>query len=300
MPTTHSVSGGRVPKTKRRRTARRLAGETEADPSRSALAANVMLLQRTIGNRAVQGLFRDDPAKARLLAGRQLPERRRLLANIYAGASGHVQRKVAHTSGKQVDAYIDASPFIKKYVEAKVKAGTKAEGHVIIYNAADFDKAVVKYLMAHENPDTGKLFTKDEATARGANVNAYQGAGKIHVHEDRGEVSTTIHESMHLFEDDTATDLGFNVSEGMTEYFTRMLCKEQKITRTGFYESQLASVEKLVAATSKEKVAAAYFQGKVADLRSELDGKKAGGAGTFNKWVAFMGKSKYGDADGLL
>jgi len=42
--------------------------------------------------------------------------------------------KVAHTEGKAVDTYADASPFLKKYVEVKIKGGTKAEGHVHIYN----------------------------------------------------------------------------------------------------------------------------------------------------------------------
>ena len=42
-------------------------------------------------------------------------------------------------------------------VAAKVKAGTKAEGHVFIHDAADFAKAWVAYATKRTNPKTNKV-----------------------------------------------------------------------------------------------------------------------------------------------
>jgi hypothetical protein len=271
--------------------------------SRMPNAEQVLRLQRTLGNIGVRDLL--DPGHAAVRQGLPRSQSRARLRSVGAAAladtdlslSSSIQRKVKHTTGEKVDTYIDASPFIKTYVADKVKGGTKAAGHVHIHNDADFTKAVVAYLVKHSNPDTGKTFTEDEAKAWAPTVNAFQDDKDIHIHEDRGEVSTSIHESMHLFEDDSFLSKGWDLSEGATEFFTRILCKEQKIERTGFYESQLSSVKKLVDATSKETLAGAYYQGKVAALTTAVDAKAAG---TFAKWLAFMNKKKYADADALL
>jgi hypothetical protein len=214
------------------------------------------------------------------------------------GGNEVVQRAVTHTTGKQVDTYLNASPFIKTYVEAKFKAGTKAEGHVHIHTPAEFVKAWVKYSMGRKNPDTGKVFTEEEAKKWEPNVNAFRDGTEIHVHQDRGETGTAIHESIHLFGSDSYRDkLGFNANEGTTEYFTRMVCAEQKIARGSFYVSERKSIEKLVTVTTKETLAAAFFQGKVDDLEKAVEGKAKG---TFAKWVGFMQGKKYSDADALL
>jgi hypothetical protein len=91
--------------------------------------------------------------------------------------------------------------------------------------------------------------------------------------------------------------VGHHAKEGSTEYFTRMIVAGQKIDRTASYASELKSVQKLVTVTTKETLAAAYFQGKVDDLEKAVEGK---GKGTFAKWVGFMNGEKYSDADALL
>jgi hypothetical protein len=239
-------------------------------PVRASLARAV---QAGVGNRAVAGmLMRDPPASA--------------------------PAKVAHKTGKEVDDALDASPFFAKLVEAKHKAGTKAEGHVHIHDDAGFEEAYVKMALTKTNPDTGNVFTEAEARARSKNVNAFADKGEIHLHESRGEPGTAIHESMHLFSDAYTKKMGYNANEGTTEYFTRKLCAELKIARGTFYPSQLASVEKLVTTVGEDVVAAAYFQDKLAELETALDAKKE--AGTFGKWLTAMKASKYADADALL
>ena len=234
----------------------------------------VRRLQRASGNQAVQRLLQ--PA-----------------------TSETIQRdKVAHTTGKQVDTYLNASPFIKTYVADKVKGGTKAEGHVHIENAATFAKSWETYSLKRTNPDTGKTFTAAEATAWEPTVNAFRDGSEIHIHEERGETGTAIHESIHLFCDGKFRDtMGFTVNEGATEFFARAICAEQKIARGPFYVNERTSVEKLVALTSKEDLAAAYFNGKTDELKTTVNAKKKD---TFDKWLGFMKAKKYGDADKLL
>ena len=212
--------------------------------------------------------------------------------------AGGAAAKIKHATGKEVDDFLIASTFLKPYVESKMKGGTKAETAVKLHNAEDFKKEWVAYAMARSNPDTGKTFTKAEAEAWEANVNAFQGDGAIHVHEGRGERATTIHESMHLFADDSfVSTVGFNTNEGTTEYFTRVVTTEQKITRGTFYPSQYASVSKLVGVSSKDKLADAYFNNKLDDIKKDAEDKAAG---TWDKWLGHMKGGQYAKADELL
>jgi len=220
---------------------------------------------------------------------------------FYAGqASGEatlMREKVKTTAGKDVDTYASAEPFIKAYVAEKIKGGTKAEGHVHVYDAAEFKKKTLEYLMGGLNDATGKTYTKEEAEAFEPRVRAYQDAGEIYIHEDRADMGTAVHESMHLYSNDTFPGtLGFNVNEGTTEYFTRMITDEHKIARGG-YPSQFASVTKLVGASSKETLAEGYFNGKLKGLEDAVEGKAKG---AWASWKDHMRKGKYSDADALL
>jgi hypothetical protein len=245
----------------------------EAPQLTAVRASLARSLQAGIGNRGVGGmLMRDPPAAA--------------------------PPKIAHKTGKEVDDALDASPFFAKLVETKHKAGTKAEGHVNIHNDAAFEEAYVKMALTKTNPDTGNVFTEEEARARSKRVNAFADKGEIHVHENRGEPGTTIHESMHLFSTAYTKKMGYNANEGTTEYFTKKLCAEIGLARGTFYSKQLASVEKLITTAGEDVVAAAYFQDKLAELETAVDAKKE--AGTFGKWLTAMKASKYADADALL
>jgi hypothetical protein len=267
-------------------------------PQADAAAASVQARAFTVGRDLVFAAGEHAPGSEggkRLLAHE--------LTHVIQQTGGHevVQcddAKVKHTTGKQVDTYLNANNFIKTYIEAKFKKGIKAEGHVHIDTEAEFVKAWVKYATGRENPDTKKAFTAEEAKNWASNINAFRDGTELHLHQDRGEPTTAIHESIHLFQEDTfASKVGFNAKEGTTEYFTRMICAEQKITREGFYASELKSIEKLVTVTTKETLAAAYFQGKVDDLEKAVEAK---GKGTFAKWVGFMNGAKYSDANALL
>jgi hypothetical protein len=209
--------------------------------------------------------------------------------------------KKGHKTGAEIDAALDASPFFKPLIADGVKAGKKADGHVHIHDAATFQTKCVAYLSGKQNPNTGAVFTDDEAKEFAKNVNAYQEGKEIHVHEERGEAATTVHESMHLFAHDTwLPKAGFNANEGTTEYFTKKLCAEISLPRGGYYPDQYAAVKKLVDYVGESYVADAFFGGKLDELEAAVD-KKAGesGAGTFSKWLGYMKTSKYAEAKAL-
>jgi hypothetical protein len=218
-----------------------------------------------------------------------------------SGGRQLVQRddtKVKHTPGKQVDTYLNANKFIKTYVEAKFKKGIKAEGHLHIDKPDEFVKAWTKYALSRENPETGKAYTEAEVKAWEPTVDAFRDGLEIHVHQDRGQAGTTIHEAIHLFSDDSyRATVGYHANEGTSEYFARMIYDEQKIKHANYYADEYKSIQKLVKVTTKETLAAAYFQGKVDALETAVEGKAKG---TFAKWVGFMNGAKYSDADALL
>jgi hypothetical protein len=207
--------------------------------------------------------------------------------------------KIKHATGTEVDSFLIANTVLKPYVEGKMKGGTKAETAVKIHNAADFKKEWVAYAMARLNSDTGKTYTKAEAEAEEPDINAFQDdSPAIHVHESRGERATTIHESIHLFQDNSfLEDVGFNINEGTTEFFTREVTKEQKITRGNYYPDQFGAISKLVGVSSKEKLADAYFKHTMDGLKDAVEAK---GKGTWDKWVAFVKGGKYDKAAKLL
>lgn len=245
-----------------------------------------------------------DPRVARVLSaqtmyGNASVARRMLSRDPNPDLALETEAKVRHKTGADVDAYLKASPFFKALVEAKFKGGTKAEGHVHIDTPAQFLAAWTAYAKARTNPDTGSPFTDDEAKAWEPTVNAFRDGTEIHVHQDRGEPATTIHESIHLFSDDAyKAAFGFNANEGTTELWTKKVCAEQKLARGDFYPNEHKSVKKLADKVGEDALAAAYFQGKVAELEAAIDAKTS--AGTAAKWKAAIKTGKYADADALV
>jgi hypothetical protein len=219
---------------------------------------------------------------------------------------------VKHKTGKEVDVALDASPYFKPLIAGGVAQGKQADGHVHIHDDAGFEIAIAAYLTGKLNPDTNAVFKPEEITSFGKTVNAYADGREIHVHEERGEPATTVHESMHLFSHAGWT-LGFNANEGATEYFTKKLCAELGLKRGDFYADQHRAVKSLVEYVGETFVAEAFFNGKLDALEKEFD-KKAGesvstsvsnffgsitgsekktGAGEFKKWVAYMEAGSY-------
>jgi hypothetical protein len=208
---------------------------------------------------------------------------------VFAGAHDKPAGAVKHFTGEQVDAFLAASAALGPYVKAPRAAGKVAAGRVHFYSSKDFVEAWVKYALTKNNPATGATFT--EAEARAWVPRAFTADdGDIHVDESAGEPRTVVHESIHFYQHDDFTRLGWHVSEGFTELFAQKVIAEQKIVSGAnpALADDLAAARKLSAAVSFDAVAKAYFAGDVAGLRAAVDAAK--GAGTFDKWLGYMTK----------
>lgn len=200
--------------------------------------------------------------------------------------------KVLHATAKEIKEYLVNSPFLKGYVSSRFSADNPLEGHIHVDDAATFRAACIAYIMAAGS-------TREKAESMEPNISAFRDRDDVHVHEGRGQFTTTIHESMHRFSDAAfQTQLGFNANEGATEYFTRIVCRDQGLSRSGFYESPLASIELLVSTTSREFVADAYFKGAMGLLKIAVDGAKE--VGTFDRWKVAIKAGNHTRADALL
>lgn len=207
--------------------------------------------------------------------------------------------KAKHTTGKQADDYLSKSKAIGSFVAAKFKGGTKADGVVHFYTPDEFREANWVRKKGSTNDATGKDWTKDEAYKHADTLEGFAYDGGIYVNQDKGQEDTVIHEAIHLFQSGTfVSRCGNPAKEGATEHFTHVICAEQKLTATNSYPDEHKSIKKVIAVTSENAMAAAFFEGKVDDLATEVD--KAKGKGTFDKWCTHMKAKEFSKADALL
>jgi hypothetical protein len=92
---------------------------------------------------------------------------------------------------------------------------------------------------------------------------------------------------MHKYSpNDTINEVGSDFNEGITEYFTRKICDslEPPVARTN-YADNYAFAKKFVELMGEATVAAAYFDGKIADLK-----KKYTDSG--RDWAVLIAKTK--------
>ena len=94
----------------------------------------------------------------------------------------------------------------------------------------------------------------------------------------------------------TRAFLGYD--EGVTEFFTRKLGPEVQVERDdSSFLRQYTSVTHLVTAVSEPVVAAAYFGGDIAALKSAVDGK---GKGTWDRWLDLLDGNDFKGANALM
>ena len=201
-------------------------------------------------------------------------------------APGTTPSGVPHTSATKADELIRAK--LGDYVKKAVKAGKKVEGSVAVVKGDD-------WTLAYEAE-----FGKGDADE--PNVNAFvDKKDRIIIHAERGNPGTTIHEGVHKYAPNNVLDTwGFEFNEGVTEYFTRQItdAMDPPVARTN-YQSNFDVMKKLVGVVTEEKLAKAYFEGALSDLKSTWRG-----AGKTNKqWndlVKAVKQKKWTDAEALL
>lgn len=261
------------------------APELSAPGSQATRVAAVFGAQQTHGNRAVSRLLARDPNPALEKRPTARPP------------------KQALRGGREVDAIFDSSPFLKDLIGAKL-GKQKLEKTMKLDDEAAFERAWLAYAQRSINPATNRNFTEREAKDFMAKegVRAFQDEdrGEIHIRKERSDLGTQLHEGLHVFSDNGwRKRMGYNVNEGVTEHFTRKLGPEVQVVRDdSSFLRQYTSATHLVTAVTEPVVAAAYFDGDIAALKTAVDATK--GSGTWDKWLDFLDANNFKGANALL
>lgn len=163
---------------------------------------------------------------------------------------------VAHKSASEADTLITTK--LSAYTAGAVKAGRKVSGQVAVLDGDDWKMAYEREFGDDGEEDTTNAFVDNEAD-------------RIFIHKDRGNPGTIIHEGMHKYApNDLINAIGSDFNEGITEYFTRLICDSltPPVVRTN-YASNYAFAKKFVDLMGEATVAAANFDGKVEDLKKK-------------------------------
>jgi len=197
-----------------------------------------------------------------------------------------------HTAPAKADEIIRDK--MSAYVTEAVKKGRKIEGQVGIVAGADWDRAGV----AHYGD---QVWHRATPTPKKNAINGFvDGSGRVWVERNSGNPGTVIHEGLHKYSDGAVlSTLGFNTNEGMTEYFTRLICADLGITRGNYTNNHDLITALVTTVTTKEVIASSYFDGKVDDLkaafikyRKDTKGNTEELAGQI--WDAFVSNMKSG------
>jgi hypothetical protein len=200
-----------------------------------------------------------------------------------------------HTPAPKADERIRDK--LSAYVTDAVKKGRKIEGSVAVVAGADWDRAGV----AHYGNDVWNNGSNPKKDAINGFVDS---KGRVWIERNSGNSGTLVHEGIHKYADDAMLNtLGFDVNEGTTEVFTRIAIADMGVARSN-YSNQHDIMNSLATAVTKEVVAAAYFDGKLAELKTAFikyrkDSKgnsEAEGGQIWDKFVAKMEAEEWSKA----
>ena len=134
---------------------------------------------------------------------------------------GKPSQAVKHMSGAEADAFIQAEmgkiTHLKRYLDAAVGAGKKADGFIAVVGQDDWES------IYGEQYDKDEIGTDDELGTNAFIANKHADRPAV-IHSERGTRSTAIHESMHRYSVlNVLNTFGAKLNEGITEYFTRKI-----------------------------------------------------------------------------
>ena len=273
--------------------ARRRPGDACHPPD----VAQILRLQRTIGNRATTRLLRqptmtEDEAladvaleRARFDAAKrthqqhlaQYGERR---PHALKSAGIITDSRVNNDTPKWIQAALAESRLLRPYLRGKPVI---TDGSFHIHSGEDdFNEAAKKHLGNKDLMDKAK-----RAAAYGKIGGFYDRNSKqVHV-RSRTKFGHALHEAMHK----VAHPVFFRywqrfINEGVTQYFTDLVLREQGLSEVTDheYKDELACAKKLVLATSEDVVARAYFLNDQA-LREALMRRFQIDAGTLTREI---------------
>lgn len=164
----------------------------------------------------------------------------------------------SHTRADKADEYI--RQYLAPQVEEAVKAGRKVEGMVAVVDGTEWADAYKREFGDDGEEDTTNAFV--EYTSR-----------NIWIHKNRGNAGTIIHEGVHKYTVPAfKTEVGFQFNEGITEYFTRKVTDALNYRRRN-YQSNYLFAKEFVSYVGEDKVAKAYFDGAVDELKEAYTDK---------------------------
>jgi hypothetical protein len=241
----------------------------------------VLRLQRTIGNRATTRLLREptveeDVAQERARFDQAKQEHLRRLAGYAQRDKPQALRKAGITTDSRVDrdtrkwiqAAFAESQKLRPYLKGKFPARAITQGTFEVHTVEDDFNTVAHGLYGGNQP-----MTKDQRAAAYGKIGGLydRKTGAVHV-RSRTKFGHAMHEAMHKL-----AHAGWypfwerTFNEGVTQLMTDCVLQEQglSIVTDHDYGAELACAKRLVAATSFDAVAKAYFQNDAA-LRDAL------------------------------
>lgn len=202
-------------------------------------------------------------------------------------------------SGAEIDTQIDAVALIKAAIGPQVGTGRKIEGHITQHDAALWPDVLADYLTGGENREEGGGYSREQALAKAATVPGYAEGAEVHLNRAAADRYIAVHEAMHVYQNDGFTNkVGWQVNEGATDYFARLVADQHRIVPQQAYTRPRGAVTKLVALVGQDVLAGAFFQGRGKALEVAVNTAK--GEGTFSEWVDFMKLNDYASANALL
>ena len=112
---------------------------------------------------------------------------------------------------------------------------------------------------------------------------------RILLNRDLRDPAILIHEGLHIYSNpELREELGPDVNEGVTEYFTRQITDRERIEHVRLHEKPFQKVKELTTAINDKKIEdalrKAYFFGDVNGLRKMVDGRL--GTGSLDRWAS--------------
>jgi hypothetical protein len=225
------------------------------DPCHPPDVAHILRLQRTIGNRATTRLLLRDATAVR--------------PHALQDAGITTTSKIDGKTRVHIQKAIEESDVLRPYLKGKFPAAAATEGKFEIHSDEDdFNQAYISYQGISDAPKTPRGRAEEYGGIGGFFDRANNA---IHV-RSRSRFGHALHEAMHKLANPAFRGYwGDTINEGVTQYFTDCVLREQGLPegKDHKYQDHLVCARKLVTATSKDTVAREYFLGDGA-LREAL------------------------------
>ncbi len=192
---------------------------------------------------------------------------------------------VSHTRAVDADAAIQT--HLSAYVRSAITAGRQIEGFVAVVDTTNWN-------IAGEHHYGASVWATK-------NINGFvDSARRVWIEQNSGNPGTMVHEATHKYSSSELKDVSQPLNEGVTEYFTRLVCNADGINIAGRtnYQNNWTTATKLVALVGEAIVAGAYFDGDMDTLETTFVAAKSA-----SDWTNFITETKnknWAAADGYL